>query len=198
MSRTSKYFAAVAGITALSAAFPLTASKLTAEPTLAPPSKDLGRATGPIVHRVMAGGPDACRFFGTHPGCAGNFTLQAIERADGTVTGKYVDRAPGEEGFRAVVDCLVVVGNRAWISGTITRGNYTYIDDDGNEVVVDITGLPVVTSVQDNGSSADDPPDQISYSWLEQPVFGFAFPGPCTDMDDLDLLDAPEGQVLVE
>lgn len=160
-------------------------------------------ATGPnpIVHRVIAGGPDACgSIFGLHPGCDGNFTLVAIERADGTVTGQYIDRFANGDGMEAVIDCLVVDGNRAWVSGTITRGQYTTLDANGDEIVVDITGFPVATRVQDNGTSADDPADQISFSWFELEFLGevFPFPGPCTDMDELDLFDAPDGQVIVE
>ena len=50
-------------------------------------------ATGPVVHHVTAGGPDACVFFGfEHPGCDGNFSLVAHEYADGSVSGQYTDR----------------------------------------------------------------------------------------------------------
>jgi hypothetical protein len=146
-------------------------------------------ATGPVVHRVSAGGPDACVAFGaTHPGCDGNFSLTAREYADGSVSGQYTDRFANGDGFHAVIDCLVVEGNRAWISGIITSGRFT--DPDTGEVF-DLAGLYVLTSVQDNGTSANDPADQISLSFIafEQT--------PCTETPDVDLLDAPEGQVTV-
>jgi hypothetical protein len=146
-------------------------------------------ATGPVVHRVSAGGPDACVAFGfTHPGCDGNFSLTAIEYADGSVSGQYTDRFANGDGFHAVVDCLVVEGNRAWVSGTITSGRFT--DPDTGEVF-DLAGLYVFTSVQDNGTSANDPVDKISFSFFDfEPI-------PCTEQFDVDLLDAPEGQVTV-
>jgi hypothetical protein len=146
-------------------------------------------ATGPVVHRVSAGGPDACVAFGfTHPGCDGNFSLSAREYADGSVSGQYTDRFANGDGFHAVIDCLVVEGNRAWISGVITSGRFT---DPVTGEVFDLAGLFVLTSVQDNGTSANDPVDQISFSFINfEPI-------PCTEKPDLDLLDAPEGQVKV-
>jgi hypothetical protein len=146
-------------------------------------------ATGPVVHRVSAGGPDACVAFGaTHPGCDGNFSLTAREYADGSVSGQYTDRFANGDGFHAVIDCLVVEGNRAWISGIITSGRFT--DPDTGEVF-DLAGLYVLTSVQDNGTSANDPADQISLSFIDFEQT------PCTETPDVDLLDAPEGQVTV-
>jgi hypothetical protein len=145
-------------------------------------------AKGPVVHRVSAGGPDACVAFGfTHPGCDGNFSFTAIEYADGSVKGQYTDRFAKGDGFHAVIDCLVVEGNRAWVSGVITSGRVT--DPDTGEVF-DLAGLDVFTSVQDNGTSANDPVDQISFSFIGEEI-------PCTEQENVDLLDAPEGQVTV-
>ena len=142
---------------------------------------------GGVTHAVSAGGPDVCQALGLKPGCDANFSLSAREYADGSVSGQYTDRFANGDGFHAVVDCLVVDGDRAWISGVITTGRFT--DPDTGEVF-DLAGLSVITSVQDNGTSANDPPDQISFSFIGIDV-------PCTDEPDLDLLDAPEGQVTV-
>ena len=149
----------------------------------------MASATSPIVNRVSVGTPDACLgLAGTHPGCDGNFSLTAIKRADGSVSGQYTDRFARGDGFHAVVDCLVVDGNQAWVSGVITHGRFT--DPDTGEVF-DLAGLYVFTRVQDNGRSANDPPDQISFSFFDtEPI-------PCTEMFDVDLLYAPEGQVTV-
>jgi hypothetical protein len=146
-------------------------------------------ATGPVVHRVSVGSPDACLALvgAAHPGCDGNFSFNAIEYADGSVSGQYTDRFANGDGFHAVIDCLVVDGNRAWVSGVITSGRFT--DPDTGEVF-DLAGLDVFTSVQDNGTSANDPVDQISFSFI-----GFEIP--CTEQENVDLLDAPEGQVTV-
>jgi hypothetical protein len=83
--------------------------------------------------------------------------------ADGSVSGQYTDRFANGDGFHAVIDCLVVDGNRVWVSGVITSGRFT--DPDTGEVF-DLAGLDVFTSVQDNGTSANDPVDQISFSFI--------------------------------
>jgi hypothetical protein len=147
-------------------------------------------ATGPVVHRVSVGTPDACVAFGfdfTHPGCDGNFSLTAIEYADGSVSGQYTDRFANGDGFHAVVDCLSVAGNQAWVSGLVTHGRFT---DPDTEEVIDLAGLYVWTTAVDNGVSANDPPDQISFSFFDvEPI-------PCIEFD-VPILDAPEGQVTV-
>jgi hypothetical protein len=145
-------------------------------------------AMGPVTHRVSAGGPDACVEFGfEHPGCDGNYSLVAVEYADGTVTGQYTDRFANGSGFHAVIDCLVLDGDDAWVSGVITSGTVTFPDGE----VFHLTDLFVSTRVRDNGESANDPPDQIGLSFLEFEEL------PCTDKPDDELLDAPDGQVVV-
>jgi hypothetical protein len=145
-------------------------------------------ATGPVVHHVTAGGPDACVFFGfEHPGCDGNFSLVANEYADGSVSGQYTDRFARGDGFHAVIDCVSVVGNEAWVSGVITQGTFT--DPDTGEEF-DLTGLPVATRVRDNGTSGNEPADEISFSFIGDPT-------PCTDQAPYPLNEAPEGQVRV-
>jgi hypothetical protein len=140
-------------------------------------------ANGPTVdHRVSAGGPDACTALGAHPGCDGNYSLVATQYADGTASGQYADRFSRGGGIIGVVDCVRVVGNQAWVSGWITSGG---IGDD------DFTGLPFTTLVVDNGTSADQPPDQISSSHTGDPT-------PCSEMVPWDnLFDIPQGQVTV-
>jgi hypothetical protein len=140
-------------------------------------------ASGPVVHHVTAGGPDACIALGfEHPGCDANFSLVANQYADGDVSGQYTDRFANGDGFHAVVDCLVVIGNDAWISGVITQGSFNGID---------LAGLEVLTRVRDNGTSENDPADQISFSFIDTVL------PDCTEQPDLPLQDAPEGQVTV-
>jgi hypothetical protein len=140
-------------------------------------------AKGPIEHYVSVGSPDACIAFGfEHPGCDANFSLVANQYADGSVSGEYSDRFANGDGFHADVDCLVVSGNDAWISGVITQGRV-----DG----IDLAGLEVLTRVRDNGTSANDPPDQISFSFIDVEL------PDCTEQPDLPLLDAPQGQVTI-
>lgn len=156
----------------------------------------MASSAGPVEHRVSVGGPDGVIFYcqgpqGLHPGCDGNFSLVAIQYADDSVSGQYTDQfAQRDGGFHAVVNCVYVDGNDAWVSGFVTRGQFT--DPDTGEVLLDLTGLPIATRVRDNGTSAHDPDDQISYSWYGE---GFAFP--CTDHVDYELFDMPNGQVNV-
>ena len=139
-------------------------------------------AMSPVVHHVNAGGPDACEAIGfDHPGCNGNFSVSARVYADGSVSGQYVDRFTRGDGFHAEIDCVSVVGDDAWVSGVITQGTLNGLD---------LTGLPVATRVRDNGTSANDPPDQIGFS-----IIGDA--RPCTLHINYQLLAAPDGQVSV-
>ena len=149
-------------------------------------------AQGPVTQHVSVGSPDACfaLFGATHPGCDGNFSLTANVYADGSVRGQYTDRFARGDGFHAVIDCVSVVDNEAWVSGVITQGTFT---DPNTGEVFDLTGLPVSTKVRDNGTTANDPADQISFSFIGD---GFALP--CTDHPPYDLLDAPDGQVVIK
>jgi hypothetical protein len=142
-----------------------------------------------VVHSVSAGGPDACLTQGfAHPGCDGNFTLAARKYANGSMSGEYTDRLSRGDGFHAVIDCLSVDGADAWVSGVITSGSVGGFD---------LTGLPIATRVRDNGTSTNDPPDQISYSFIDDFSSHGVFQ-PCTDHPSYDLLDAPQGQVVVK
>ena len=138
---------------------------------------------GPVVHHVSVGSPDPCIAFGfEHPGCDANFSLVANQYADGSVSGQYTDRFANGNGFHAEVDCLVVSGDDAWISGVITQGRFEDFD---------LAGLEVLARVRDNGTSANDPPDQISFSFIDT-----ALPD-CTEQPDLPLFDTPQGQVTI-
>jgi len=134
-----------------------------------------------VVHKVSAGGADVD--FAEHTDA--NFSLSAVEHGDGTVTGEYTDQAgQGEGGFHAQLNCLLVVGNQAWVSGVITSGSIPSIG-------LDLTGFPVITRVADIGTSANDPPDQISFSFIGNPT-------PCTAAPPLPLFPMTDGQVKVD
>jgi hypothetical protein len=142
-------------------------------------------AGSPVVHRVSAGGPDICVGVGKKPGCDANFSLVALQRADGTVSGQISDQFAGRiGGYHAVITCLSFSqdGPEAWIGGVVTHGSY---------LGQDMTGFPFVLRVRDNGTSANDPADQISL-----PIEGG--PGACTEQLDLHLFDAPRGQVKIK
>lgn len=157
--------------------------------SLGPREPVFGAGRGPVVHRASLGGADVCEALGAPTGCDANFSLIAQEHADGTVSGQWQDTfADGGEGIHVAVDCLNVVGNGAVVSGVVTHG----VDNNG----VDVSGLPVITAVVDNGTSANDPPDQMSFSLID---IGLV----CTDLDPIDvgnfgfLFDLTHGQVTV-
>lgn len=144
---------------------------------------------GPIIHRVHVGGADLCAAFGLSPGCDANWSLAAIQYADGSVSGQFTDQwGGGYGGFHAVIDCLYVDGNEAWVSGVITQGT------DGSS---DLAGEPVSARIRDNGTSANDPPDQISFSHTG--ADGGDHPhGTCNEQMDYEQLPVYQGQVVVE
>lgn len=131
-----------------------------------------------VIHKVSVGSSDIL----PPPGTDANFSLSAIEHGDGTITGQWQDtffgRGTPALALHVQVDCLVVVGNEAWVSGVITRPAL-------------FAGLSAVTRVSDNGTSANDPPDQVSFTFIDT---GFT----CTDQPDLPLFDLINGQVTVQ
>ena len=110
-----------------------------------------------IIHHASLGGNDACEAFGLPPGCDKNFSLVANMHADGSVSGQWQDGFAGDDGIHVSIDCMQFLGNAAIVGGYITHGT------NGG---VDVTGLYAVTAVWDNGTSNNDPDDQISFSYM--------------------------------
>ena len=110
-------------------------------------------AAGGIVHSVHVGSPDLCTFGGAQPGCDGNWSVTALQFNDGRVKGEFVDRWAKGVGVKGQVDCLVVDGNRAWLSGT----GYYYDNGKVSEGVFAV-------SAKDNGVSVGDTPDLVSFT----------------------------------
>jgi hypothetical protein len=139
-------------------------------------------AAGGPVHKVSVGVADFCDVPTTaqNPGCNANFSIEAQQLADGSARGNYTDQfGHGNGGFHAAVDCLYVQGNKAWVSGIITSGWNA--------------GYRVLTEVVDNGTSAKDPPDTISYSYAP-----YALTVNCkTFHPNLIQVAVPKGQVKV-
>ena len=144
-------------------------------------------AKGPITHSVIAGGPDACRSIaGVHPGCDGNYSLEAIQYADGSVSGEYIDRFGKFGGLTAVIDCLYVDGYDAWVSGVVTSGFFR--DADTGERF-DATGLDLAARFHDGTPLGD--PDLSGYTWVGDGAFD------CLEHPDVPLFELTEGQVIV-
>lgn len=115
-------------------------------------------AGNPVVRRLTVGGADA-EAYGP-PGSDANFSLVALERADGTVTGQIQDAWYRNSGFHATLDCLSVDGNDAWVSGTVTRS-----------VNPNFVGRTVNVQVRDGGDAGED---------MISPAF-FYLPYTCAD-----------------
>ena len=138
-----------------------------------------------VTHRVSVGSADSL----PPPGFDANFSLSAIQRADGTVTGEWEDTFQGRPAPAFVVhvdiNCLEVVGNDAWVSGPLK-----VLPPD----LAFLIGLTAITRVRDNGTSANDPADQVSFTFLASDV-GV---DDCHDMPDLPLFDLINGEVKVQ
>lgn len=135
-------------------------------------------ASGGIIHRVSVGSHDF-----VPPGVDANFSLVAIQHADGRVTGQWSDQfGHGNNGVHVAIDCVHVVGNRAWLGGVATDKTFE--------------GLRVITLVEDNGTSAHETPDQISFTVIDPAQFGIS-PN-CNDAAALPLFPLSGGEVKVD
>jgi hypothetical protein len=129
------------------------------------------------VHRVSGGGTVE------YAGALNTHAFTAQSDADGNVNGqaefqlRYIDTTVHVE-----VTCLAVVGNDAWIGGTVTRSS--------NPAQVG-PGLQILFRVQDNGEGNAHPPDMTS-----QLVWG-AVPS-CSSTPPLGLIEWTNGNVQVK
>jgi len=147
---------------------------------------------GRVLHHVSVGGADACAAFNLPPGCDGNWSLVANMKDDGSVTGQWQDTfAGGGEGIHVAIDCMNINVDENWaiVGGVITHGTA------GGE---DVSGQYAITAVRDNGTSANDPDDQISFSYF--PAMAFFGTEDCSELtlDDFTLLNLTTGQVKVK
>src|SRR5262245_40148629 len=85
------------------------------------------RADG-VQHVVSVGGPDQDATNHTDA----NFSLVAIQYGDGSVKGQWTDQfGQGQGGVHVAINCLVVQGNQAWLSGFVTSGQFGGVDLSG-------------------------------------------------------------------
>jgi len=159
-------------------------------PTTQPEGLSVKAGQGPIVHKVSVGGPDICLSLGyAHPGCDGNFSLIAIQRADGSVTGQMTDQYGPADGLHATIDCLLVqvIPGRttleAWVGGVVTRPAYQ-------------AGHRIIARMRDNGTSANDPrPDALSRGIVDPEEEGAS--SNCQDRPAIGFGFMPQGQVTI-
>jgi hypothetical protein len=140
-------------------------------------ARAIGLGNG-ILHRVSVGSHDFGIF---KPGTDANDSMIAIQYADGSVKGQWIDQfGHGNGGIHVAVNCLEVDGNQAWISGVVTQSSF---EED--------IGLTAATRVVDNGTSANDPPDQISFTRVDPPF-------DCHARRPMVLFDLSGGEVKVD
>lgn len=138
------------------------------------------RGVNAVIHRVSVGGSDQDATLNTDA----SFSLVAIQKADGSVSGEWADQfGQGQGGVHVDVNCLVVAGNQAWIGGIIRSGST-------GQGGVDLSGLPALTRVADLGKSESDAPDAISFTFIGLAV-------QCGAQPNLPLLAMTGGQVTV-
>jgi len=138
-----------------------------------------------VIHHASLGGNDYCVAFGLPNGCDKSFSLVANMLADGTVIGQWVDEFAGEDGVHVRINCLSVNGNEAVVGGYITKG---IINGE------DVTGQYAYTAIIDNGTSKNDEPDYMSFTYnFEEDYYG------CNNLVvwDFWLLEVGNGQVKV-
>ncbi len=116
---------------------------------------------GPQTHIVTVGSPDII-FEGSPPGSDANFSLIAIEDAAGNIHGQWIDHFGGFSGLHMTVTCLEVVGNVAWVGGIVTGASPDLLF---------LIGTEAVTQCVDVGQTPNDPPDLLSFTFLESDFF---------------------------
>lgn len=80
------------------------------------------------------------------------FSFTAVTHQDGSVTGQaQLNNRAQDARIHLEIDCLLVIGNRAVMSGVVTNTNDPVFE-----------GLTGTFRVTDNGEGANDPPDTIS------------------------------------
>lgn len=167
----------------------LTGCQNQTSPSTGPDAPDLATA-GAVIHRVSVAGPDLCSAVGWHPGCDGNFSLIALQHADGTVGGQLQDQFSSGGGVHAEIDCLlvdVIPGQapllEAWVGGRVTSP-------------ADLAGHRILIRARDRGRSQRDVIDAFSTGMVDpEDVAGVS--SNCQDKPLITLFRVAEGQVSI-
>lgn len=116
---------------------------------------------GPPVYQVSGGGTTDTEILPGWEGPEWAFGFNAQIDAEGVVRGQLeVNELTSEPSqlLHVDIDCLVVEGNRAWLSGQITQ----------SELMPGWIGLPVGMIVEDNGQGQGAAPD-LWDGWISFP-----------------------------
>lgn len=136
------------------AAATLLAAAACDQPPTAPTSDEL-RAAAPAA--VLNGAPDRRSATGSAHFLTGGehrtVAFTAIRDADGSVHGQFQMNIHALDVFwHTEVECLTIVGNRAFIGGTVTSSSDARVR----------VGTKSYFWVEDHGQGADAPPDRVS------------------------------------
>ena len=114
------------------------------------------------------------------------FSFTAVTQKGGGVTGESQldNRAQGVK-LHLAIDCLVVTGNVARVSGIVTKAT--------GPTAVQV-GWKSIFHVQDNGEGANDPPDTISLVFSFPPSVAVD----CTTPFVLPMLTIDDGNIQVK
>jgi hypothetical protein len=102
----------------------------------------------------------------------GTFAFTARKYSDGSVKGEaQVDNRAQGVMSHFTLNCLVVSGTTAYVSGNVDRTNSTVFQ----------AGDPAFFGVRDNGEGTNAPPDQISLVFINLTGGTGTPPTPCTN-----------------
>ena len=121
---------------------------------------------------AVGGSPPSARGNGVIPSNTGGEITNAFtvkQFPDGTVRGQFDTFRAGISEYHATLDCLQIVGNRAYMSGVLTESS-------NPEVPGRAIGDPIEFWVEDNGEGKNAEPDLVSF-------LGFGFREDCTAED---------------
>lgn len=94
------------------------------------------------------------------PGVLRTFSFTARQLRDGRIEGEYENHNRlGGATNHGDIDCMVITGNSAVLSGPIRRHTNPLFEE----------GFVTVFRVEDNGEGANDPPDQVSVLQIHPP-----------------------------
>jgi hypothetical protein len=117
-------------------------------------------SAGAVVEMVTGSGHFTTPPLSVNPGRWRTFSMTARRYADGSVKGRFqrvIHFEDGAEAVRGVITCFTIIGNKAWIGGSVAAN---FPPD-------------IAWQVVDNGEGAGDPPDR---NGLQLPASTFGFP----------------------
>jgi len=143
--------------------------------------------------RVTGGGQFTELFYGFG---LTTVTVHAVRHKDGTVTGQVEQQMPDiGVSLHGEVNCLHVVGNRAYVSGVITKIQKSP-DSGYGSLFSNLEGTSFILAVEDNGEGRNAYPDQVSQIGIRFSPFDCADPSAQAEASSSMWLDRGNFQVV--